>query len=272
MPRASSPSNRNCFVICPIGEEKSEIRRRSDQVFKHVISPAAKECGYEALRADHISQPGMITSQVIQHLLDDPLVVADLTGRNPNVFYELAVRHAVSKPIVQIIQGGEPLPFDVAESRTIQFGHHDLDSVAKCRDELVVQIHKVESNPSDVDTPISVALDLKALRQSDNPLEKSSAEIITMLQEMRARLAEITERQELRRVDPMGLEELYLLAERLRSVLDVPSGKKLEEGQLEVAQQQLRRLSRTVEMVLMHSGMSPEMTERMLHRARRPAS
>lgn len=79
-----------CFVIAPIGEEGSDIRRRSDQVFKHIIAPAAKDCGYETIRADKISEPGIITSQVILHLVEDALVIADLTGRNPNVFYELA--------------------------------------------------------------------------------------------------------------------------------------------------------------------------------------
>jgi hypothetical protein len=141
-------------------------------VLKHIIVPAARECGYETIRADSISEPGMITSQVIQHLLDDALVIADLTGRNPNVFYELAIRHAIRKPIVQIIQLGESIPFDVAQSRTIQVDHHDLDSSAHCLDELKKQIRSVEKNPSDVDTPISVAIDIKTLRQSGNPLEK----------------------------------------------------------------------------------------------------
>jgi hypothetical protein len=239
---------------------------------KHVIAPAAKECGYDALRADQISQPGMITSQVIQHLLDDPLVVADLTGRNPNVFYELAVRHAVGKPSVQIIQGGEPLPFDVAESRTIQFDHHDLDNVAKCRDDLVAQIRKVEQNPNDVDTPISVALDLKALRQSDNPLEKSSAEIITMLQEIRTKMGEIAERRDIRRMNPMVLDELVMFLERLRSILDSQAGKKLEDRQIDELQHLLHRLGRTTEMIAMESGMPPELVERMIMRRSRASS
>ena len=81
-------SEKSCFVIAPIGEPESETRKRSDQILKHVISPAAIECGYSTTRADQISEPGMITSQVIQHVVDDPLVVADLTERNPNVFYE----------------------------------------------------------------------------------------------------------------------------------------------------------------------------------------
>src|SRR5215218_6577854 len=80
-----------CFIISPIGDEGSENRLRADLVLEEVIAPAATECGYEAIRADRVSAPGTITSQVIQHLYSDPMVVADLTDHNPNVFYELAV-------------------------------------------------------------------------------------------------------------------------------------------------------------------------------------
>src|SRR5215510_5518346 len=96
--RARDPELKTCFVIAPIGEADSTIRKRPEQVFKYVVEPAARECGYQALRADQIPQPGMITTQAIQHVVEDPLVIADLTGRNPNVFYELAVRHAIGKP------------------------------------------------------------------------------------------------------------------------------------------------------------------------------
>jgi hypothetical protein len=55
---------------------------------------------------------------------------ADQETRNPNVFYELAIRHATVKPVIQIIHRSEPIPFDVAGNWTIQFDHHDLDSSA----------------------------------------------------------------------------------------------------------------------------------------------
>jgi hypothetical protein len=246
---------RTCFVIAPIGEEGSEIRRRSDQVLKHVIGPAARECGYEAVRADRISEPGMITSQVIQHLLDDPLVVADLTGRNPNVFYELAIRHAVRKPIAQVIQVGEPIPFDVAQSRIIQVDHHDLDSVARCREELVSQIRSVEKNPSDVDTPISTAIDLQSLRQSENPVERSNAEILSMLQELRAMLADSRPP----RVLPGLVEELLMLFSRLRGLLDVPEGEQPDPERFEEARHLLHRSRRPLEILAMESGMPRRM-------------
>jgi hypothetical protein len=101
-----------CFVIAPIGEEGSDIRKRSDRMFTYVIEPAAKECGYKAVRADKISKPGIITNQVIQEVIGPPMVVADLTGRNANAFYELAIRHMVKHPLVQMITKGEAIPFE----------------------------------------------------------------------------------------------------------------------------------------------------------------
>lgn len=185
-----------CFVIAPIGDEGSEIRDRSDKVLKHIITPAADQCGYQTIRADQISEPGIITSQVIEHLADDPLVIADLTGQNPNVFYELAVRHAIGKPVVQIIQLGERIPFDVAATRTICVDHRDLDSAANCKKQIADQIRAVEKDATQVDTPISIALDLKSLRQSDNPVASTIEQILPLLQEIKTALALLMNRSD----------------------------------------------------------------------------
>ena len=181
---------RTCFVIAPIGDENSETRKRSDQVFKHVIKPAASECGYKAIRADEISEPGIITSQVIQHVVEDPLVIADLTDRNPNVFYELALRHTIKKPLVQLIRKGDGIPFDVAGMRTVPVDHHDLDSVEESRSEIVAQIKAAEKKkPEQIKTPISVSLELQQLRQSDNPERRTLADLLSTISEVRSAVA-----------------------------------------------------------------------------------
>jgi hypothetical protein len=165
-------------VIAPIGAEGTDIRIRSDQVLKHIISPAAHECGYTAVRADQISEPGLITSQVIQHIVEDPLVIADLSGRNPNVFYELALRHALKKAVVQIIHASESIPFDVAASRTVHVDHHDLDSAARAKEEIIKQIRSVEKNPTEVDhlfqLRLSFSLFDRATIHSKKAMPKSS--------------------------------------------------------------------------------------------------
>ena len=187
---------KDCFVIAPIGEPESETRKRSDQILKHVINPAVEKCGYCATRSDKISEPGMITSQVIQHIVDDPLVIADLTETNPNVFYELAIRHVICKPFVQIIKKGEPIPFDVAGARTIYVDHRDLDSVEEAKLEIIAQILSLESDSSKLETPISVSLDLQLLKQSDNPEQRSLADVLSVISDLRTTVGVLEKRFE----------------------------------------------------------------------------
>lgn len=180
-----------CFVIAPIGEADSDIRKRSDQVLKHIVRPAASSCEYKVLRADEIEKPGMITSQVIQHVVNEQLVIADLTGWNPNVFYELAIRHAIRKPVIQLINKGDRIPFDVAGSRTIYIDLHDLDSVETAKQEIITQVRALEADTTAIETPISVSLDLQLLRQSEKPEERSLADILASVSDLRTSVGKI---------------------------------------------------------------------------------
>ncbi|MHB1158572.1 MAG: hypothetical protein ACYC26_17240 [Phycisphaerales bacterium] len=214
-----------CFVISPIGDPDSETRKRSDQVLKHVVRPAVTSCGYKAVRADEIDKPGMITSQVIQHVVNDALVIADLTERNPNVFYKLVIRHALRKPLVQITRKGEAIPFDVAGTRTIYVDHKDLDSVEAAKNEIIEQVKALEKDASDIETPISVSLDLQLLRQSEKPEERSLADLVAAVVDLRASLSKVELR--IGTKDQQGLldeiqTELRALPARLDEYLDGP--------------------------------------------------
>jgi hypothetical protein len=155
MTKAKNENKKICFVISPIGDEGSDKRRRFEKVLRHIITPAVNGCGYDAFPANKISMPGIITSQLVRHLIDDPLVIADLSETNPKVFYELAIRHFIGKPIVQIIQTRESIPFDISPIRTVQFDLTDPDSIENAKNEIVSQIHSTEDNPSIVDNPIT---------------------------------------------------------------------------------------------------------------------
>jgi len=78
-----------CFVISPIGKPETPTRNRSEKVFEYVIEDALEDFDYKPIRADHIDEPGIITHDIIQYIVESPLVIADLTGRNANVFYHL---------------------------------------------------------------------------------------------------------------------------------------------------------------------------------------
>ncbi|MFF1513706.1 hypothetical protein [Streptomyces sp. NPDC058305] len=176
-----------CFYIAPIGATGSDIRRRSDQILRHIVKPAALECGYQATRADEIDSSGLISTQVIERILGDGLVIADLTDQNPNVFYELAVRHTTGKPFIQIISEGQTIPFDVQGLRTIELDHRDLDSAAEAREAIVRAIKAVEAGEA-VNTPMTYTMDLAELRNSDKAEERGVADILEMVKVIQRQL------------------------------------------------------------------------------------
>jgi len=120
---------KTCFIVTPIGADDSLIRRRADGVIDAVIEPVLEEMGIDVVVAHRMNEGGSITRQVIQSIINAELVVANLTDLNPNVMYELAVRHAIRKPLVQICEKGTALPFDINEQRTIFYTNDMKGSV-----------------------------------------------------------------------------------------------------------------------------------------------
>jgi len=187
-PTSKKKKTKRLFIISPIGEPKSEERDYFDKARRHIIDPVAAEKGYETARADKISKPGTITKHIIDRLRNDDLVVADLTRKNPNVFYELAVRHAVDKPVILMATNGEKIPFDVAAQRVI-FYDLDPDNIAEAKEELRRQITAVESDTFIVDSPIEKPISLAHLEKSGDKEE----EIIAILWNQSARLRHMEE-------------------------------------------------------------------------------
>lgn len=152
----SSAQKPTCFVIAPIGANDTDIRKRSDKVLKHIFKKALAE-KFEVTRGDEIDEPGMITSQVLRAVQECDLVVADLTGHNPNVLYELAVRHAVEKPVIHVIEAKlSKIPFDIAGFRTIDFDLTDPDSIESAVEQLRKQADQAMSGKWG-ETPVKLA-------------------------------------------------------------------------------------------------------------------
>jgi hypothetical protein len=107
-----------CFIVTPIGGDNTEIRRAAEGVIDAVVLPLLiNNFGFRDTNitvAHRMPQAGSINRQVIQRILEDDLVITNLTGLNPNVMYELAIRHASRKPVIIICENGTKLPFDIA--------------------------------------------------------------------------------------------------------------------------------------------------------------
>ena len=135
-----SEDMKKCFVVSPIGDEGSEIRKRADQVFKYIIAPVCDETGFEPIRVDKLNQPDSITQTIIDYLMSSELVIADITGHNPNAFYEMGYRASTGKPIIHLKNKNEKIPFDIAGIRAFDYDLSDLDSVEEAKVRLIKTI------------------------------------------------------------------------------------------------------------------------------------
>jgi len=147
------PENKTCFVICPFGEEGSEKRKRSNNLIKFVLEPLVREAGYAMLgRTSDIGDPGSIMRSIFKGVYEANLVIADISGLNPNVFYELALRHSVGKPVILISEDVEEPPFDIHDIFVVRKCMEISDGLDAFRCALKKQIAKIDSEPASCQT------------------------------------------------------------------------------------------------------------------------
>ncbi len=133
-----------CFIVTAIGESGTETRDRADEVFSYLIAPVCEELGYKPVRVDQVDAVDNINETIITYLKTAPMVVADMTGHNPNAFYELGFRQALELPLVPIIQAGNRLPFDVISQRTV-FYNLSVGKIEQSKKDLKAKMKSFEN-------------------------------------------------------------------------------------------------------------------------------
>ena len=181
---------KKCFFISPIGDVDSPQRKRSDQLFKHMIQPIAKEYGYFAHRADMSQNFRVISVDILDHVVKDKLAIADITGLNANVFYELAVRHCAGKPIIIIRHPDTPIPFDITHIRVLDVDDTSIDSITLARKQLENAIQSSETH-EEILTPVDLLRTY--LKNFDSP-EKEGRKLMNVIQNLEFEVRELSEK------------------------------------------------------------------------------
>jgi response regulator RpfG family c-di-GMP phosphodiesterase len=117
----ATPPKRKCFVIMPFSSTKRCTSEQWLDIFENMIKPSVESCGYdyECYRASLVI--GNIIRDILDNLNKADIVIADMTDRNPNVFYELGVRHALRNATILITQDIDDIPFDLRHYATIKY-------------------------------------------------------------------------------------------------------------------------------------------------------
>ena len=172
--------------IAPLDYEELGSPRKIDfdAVWKEVLQPAVP-AGFDIKRADELRQPGLIDRMYNEWLFDADIVLADLTFSNPNVYYELGIRQALSKKgTVLVACKGTNLPFDVRNQYVIYYDYFAMPTLRAFQLELGQAIEN--ACIQDLDSPVHVFLPGLVVRRyrGEKPPEVKVQELTERIQEL----------------------------------------------------------------------------------------
>ncbi|MEO1700176.1 MAG: hypothetical protein AAFU73_23020 [Planctomycetota bacterium] len=193
--------NDECFFITPIKEEDSAPRRIAEAIVEICLNPILEGRGIRARAAHQTDRPDQITPHVMRDVVNARVVVADLTRHNPNVMYELGVRHSFGGPFILIAESGTSLPFDVNDS-LVHFYRDDPKGLLELRDSLRPAMVRCIDQPESVESPVLQAIETASARErlsrvssEEKPLALALSRIEDGLAALRSRVEEIAPAQ-----------------------------------------------------------------------------
>jgi len=194
----------NCFVVMPFGNPRteSEKARRFAHIYTHWIKAAVEELvigpdlpRIQCHRGDSDHRPGEVMAQVIRALSEADFVIADLTGQNCNVFYELGVRHALRNNAILIAQDIEDIPFDLRGQRAIPYRYEEPESLIALKSRLQNSLKDMLSSPTSIDNPVQRCLSdrefAKLGSSPDHAVRQLADQVKVLREELAVRVTEI---------------------------------------------------------------------------------
>jgi hypothetical protein len=142
-----TPDRQICFVMMPFDESFNALFR--------LIERCCTEEGLTCIRADSDARPGKITSKIYDLIANAGIIIADMTGRNPNVFYELGLAHAVTDNVILLTQDREDVPFDLRDFIHIEY-RNTLDGAEKLLKDLAKALTSITRSAGSLSVPVPV--------------------------------------------------------------------------------------------------------------------
>lgn len=178
--KAASPKD-ICFTIMPFGGWL-------DDYYREIYCPAITAAGLEPHRADDLFRPSTIVNDIWAYTKKARLVLADLSGKNPNVFYELGLAHALAKPAILVAESMEDVPFDLRALRVLVYDKNASDWGRILREKVQASIIEVLKTPAEAVLPAFLETKGTTPKTNVTPHEKEVLDLRQQVELLREEL------------------------------------------------------------------------------------
>jgi hypothetical protein len=185
----------SCFVISPFGGWHDEYHRE-------IFCAAIESVGLEPTRADDLFRSSNIVSDIWHLVSSAKVMLADLTGKNANVFYELGLAHAARKPVLLVTQTMEDVPFDLRALRVITYEVEDPSWGEVLRKNIVSGLNETLASPIGSVLPTFLAETPTAKQPKISSEQKHVLELQRQLDALRSEVRALSVRSPRKRANP----------------------------------------------------------------------
>jgi hypothetical protein len=197
-----------CFVIMPFGGW-------FDDYYESIYCPAISAAGLEPHRADDLYRPSTIVQDIWTYTKQAQLILADLTGKNPNVFYELGLAHGIARPAILVSESLDDIPFDLRALRVIEYNKNASNWGEVLQDKIEAAIKEVLRSPLEAVLPAFLSVKGGAAKTTVTPHEKDLLEVkkdldLLKAEMQRRRMFEDRQRRHLPREEAEARLQHYL--------------------------------------------------------------
>jgi len=180
----------------PAGYDVGHFRR----VYDHIFKPACERAGFDPLRADDVERTNHIVLDVLRRVIQADVVLCDLSGRNPNVLYELGIRQAFNKPVVLVRDASTERIFDIQGLRDIEY-------------DASLRVDRIAANVTSIATSLT------------NTADGDPREVNSLIQLLGVHAATIPQRQEVSAETGLILNTLGDVGKRLSALEKATTGR-----------------------------------------------
>ena len=160
----------HCFTIMPFGGW-------FDQYYESIYCPAIEAAGLKPCRADDLYRPSTIVNDIWSYTQKAKLILADLSGKNPNVFYELGLAHALAKPAILVTESIDDVPFDLRALRVLEYNKNQPRWGELLQEKITTSIREVLESPIQAVLPAFLAVKHEAKPKAISEHERNMLEM-----------------------------------------------------------------------------------------------